>query len=150
VKGEGDKERGEGGEREGRRREGRRGRGGGEQETLSLVICTGVWGSYHLPCRGRFLLLSLLPPPPPPSLSLSPPFLPTSANDLRQFFHLKLFEVSQIFGVCVNSMKKICRKCNIHRWPQRCVYLTCAVCCYYITVRQHALLAAFTLSLHAI
>lgn len=42
-----------------------------------------------------------------------------SFEDLSQFFHLPINEVSARLGVCATVLKKICRKNGIQRWPHR-------------------------------
>ena len=40
-------------------------------------------------------------------------------STLRQCFHLPLAQAAKCLGTCTTSLKKICRKHNIERWPCR-------------------------------
>lgn len=40
-------------------------------------------------------------------------------EQLRQYFHLPIVQVSNELGICTTLLKKICRKHKIHRWPYR-------------------------------
>ena len=40
-------------------------------------------------------------------------------SDLRPFFHLPITEAARKLNICGTLLKKICRKCNINRWPYR-------------------------------
>ncbi len=43
-------------------------------------------------------------------------------EELSQYFHLPINEVSKELGVCATVLKKICRRNGIPRWPHRKVY----------------------------
>lgn len=43
----------------------------------------------------------------------------TNMETLRQYFHLPINEASKILGICSTSLKKICRKNGLPRWPHR-------------------------------
>ncbi len=38
---------------------------------------------------------------------------------LQQYFHLPIVEASKQLGICSTSLKKICRKHGLLRWPHR-------------------------------
>lgn len=40
-------------------------------------------------------------------------------DELSQYFHLPINEVSQQLGVCTTVLKKICRNNGLERWPHR-------------------------------
>lgn len=43
----------------------------------------------------------------------------TSMEVLARFFHLPINEASKALGICSTSLKKICRKHGLVRWPHR-------------------------------
>eukprot|EP00960_Hanusia_phi_P031954 749581-Hanusia_phi.AAC.2 len=53
----------------------------------------------------------------------SPKNLPSgqviTAENLREFLHLPVKEVAKQFGICLSSLKKVCRQHGIIRWPYR-------------------------------
>jgi hypothetical protein len=40
-------------------------------------------------------------------------------EELAEYFHLPITQVSKELGVCATVLKKICRKNGIPRWPHR-------------------------------
>jgi hypothetical protein len=40
-------------------------------------------------------------------------------SELQKLFHLTEKQVAKELGVCLTSLKKICRQHGIHRWPYR-------------------------------
>lgn len=40
-------------------------------------------------------------------------------EELAQYFHMPINDVSQELGICATLLKKICRKNGINRWPHR-------------------------------
>ena len=42
-----------------------------------------------------------------------------SLDELRHTFHLPMKEASQVLGICLSGVKKLCRKYDIPRWPHR-------------------------------
>merc|ERR1712127_299951 len=59
--------------------------------------------------------------PAPHGASHRPPMPPTSITleDLSDYFHLPEKQVAQQMGMCLTSLKKICRAHGITRWPFR-------------------------------
>ena len=45
-------------------------------------------------------------------------------SELQKLFHLTEKQVAKELGVCLTSLKKICRQHGIHRWPYRKVSTT--------------------------
>ena len=42
-----------------------------------------------------------------------------SLDELKHTFHLPMKEASQVLGICLSGVKKLCRKYDIPRWPHR-------------------------------
>lgn len=55
-------------------------------------------------------------------------------SELQKLFHLTEKQVAKELGVCLTSLKKICRQHGIHRWPYRKVLLQ-RNCCACVFVR---------------
>ena len=47
-------------------------------------------------------------------------------SELQKLFHLTEKQVAKELGVCLTSLKKICRQHGIHRWPYRKVWTVSA------------------------
>jgi hypothetical protein len=47
-------------------------------------------------------------------------------SELQKLFHLTEKQVAKELGVCLTSLKKICRQHGIHRWPYRKVWIVSA------------------------
>jgi len=43
----------------------------------------------------------------------------TGMDVLSQYFHLPITQAGRIIGICPTSLKKICRKYGLPRWPYR-------------------------------
>ena len=44
---------------------------------------------------------------------------PVERTDLNNFFHMPEKEVAKELGICLTSLKKMCRQQGINRWPYR-------------------------------
>mmetsp|Transcript_28973 Transcript_28973/g.45430 ORF Transcript_28973/g.45430 Transcript_28973/m.45430 type:complete len:108 (-) Transcript_28973:1462-1785(-) len=52
-----------------------------------------------------------------------------SAQELRDYLHLPAKDVAKELGVCLTSLKKICRQHGILRWPYRRLKMLDRVSC---------------------
>jgi hypothetical protein len=48
-------------------------------------------------------------------------------EELQQYFGLPAKEVAKSLGICLTSLKKVCRNNEIHRWPYRKVTIFCEI-----------------------
>jgi hypothetical protein len=44
---------------------------------------------------------------------------PVGLEELREYFHKPEKQVAVELGMCLTSLKKICRNLGVHRWPHR-------------------------------
>ena len=73
----------------------------------------GQKGHYQLPLRMTDTLHYIEPSLeniPGPELSLS---------DLSKYYHLPAIHAAPLLGICISSLKRICRKKGLERWPYR-------------------------------
>ena len=55
---------------------------------------------------------------------------------LSRFFHMPINEASKVLGICSTSLKKICRKHGLVRWPHRKVINSLNIIILFI-LRMH-------------
>lgn len=61
-------------------------------------------------------------------------------SEIAKYFHLPLVEAAKKLQICTSSLKAICRKHGITRWPQRkvsfsllCAFLCACMCLFILT-----------------
>jgi uncharacterized coiled-coil DUF342 family protein len=48
-------------------------------------------------------------------------------DDLREYFHLPLYDAAKKFGIGMTLLRRLCRKYNIKKWPYRQIESLCKI-----------------------